>query len=121
MTDIHIALTSGQMYLLLLQVINCTLCNFIYTYKNPHLFFRAAWKIKMLMGRYIIWSIPIDMIYLLLAINMSNPGSPWHHTWGLKRGASVEYCYCYKWINIEKKYDAIESLLRVWLKKETSK
>ena len=33
-TDMHIALTSSPMYLLLLQVINCTLCNFIYTYKT---------------------------------------------------------------------------------------
>ena len=42
---------------------------------------------------YIVWSNLIDMIYLsclLHAINLSNPGSPWHPRWGLKRGASVE-------------------------------
>ena len=27
---------------------------------------------------------------LYYAFNMSNPGSPWHPRWGLKRGASVE-------------------------------
>ena len=38
---------------------------------------------------YIVWSNLIDMIYLsclLHAINLSNPGSPWHLRWGLKSG-----------------------------------
>ena len=39
---------------------------------------------------YIIWSNPKEMIYLLHAISLSNPGSPMHPMWGPKRGASVK-------------------------------